>query len=94
MKKEELKENQEIEEVSENGQKPRGFFGKLGSGIKTGVKVIGEKVGDGIKKVQTNMDNHFEQKQIEKDLEEFFNDNSIKLSLVMIKKRKSNTSIW
>lgn len=94
MEKEELKNNQEIEEEKELSQKQKGFFGKIGSGLKTGIKSVGEKIGDGIKKVQSNIDEHFEQKQIEKSLEELFNLEATKISLVIIGKKEKVMNVY
>lgn len=63
-------------------------MGEVVSGVKTGAKIIGDKIEKGYEKVKSNINEHLEQKEIEKRLEELFNSKSTKISLVIPDKKE------
>lgn len=88
MDNEKLKQNEQDDEGEKTEQKGKGFLGKIGSGLKAGTKFIGEQIEKGYEKVKSNIDEHFEQKELEKRLEELFNSESTKISLVIPDKKE------
>jgi len=88
MDNEELKQNEHVEEVEKTSQKGNAFLGKIVSRVKAGTKFIGEKIEKGYEKVKSSIDEHSEQKELEKRLEELFNSESTKISLVIPDKKE------
>lgn len=88
MDNEELKQNEHVEEVEKTSQKGNAFLGKIGSRVKAGTKFIGKKIEEGYEKVKSSIDEHSEQKELEKRLEELFNSESTKISLVIPDKKE------
>lgn len=88
MDNEELKQNEHVEEVEKTSQKGNAFLGKIVSRVKAGTKFIGEKIKKGYEKVKSSIDEHSEQKELEKRLEELFNSESTKISLVIPDKKE------
>ena len=88
MDNEKLKQNEHVEEVEKTSQKGNAFLGKIVSRVKAGTKFIGEKIEKGYEKVKSSIDEHSEQKELEKRLEELFNSESTKISLVIPDKKE------
>ncbi len=88
MDNEELKQNEHVEEVEKTSQKGNAFLGKIVSRVKAGTKFIGEKIKKGYEKVKSSIDEHSEQKELEKRLEELFNSESTKILLVIPDKKE------
>lgn len=93
MKSEKIKQNEQDDEGVKNAQKDKGLLGKIGNSLKAGTKFIGEQIEKGYEKVKSNIDEHLEQKELEKRLEELFNSESTKISLVLPDKKEKIRSI-
>lgn len=93
MKSEKIKQNEQDDEGVKNAQKDKGILGKIGNSLKAGTKFIGEQIEKGYEKVKSNINEHLEQKELEKRLEELFNSESTKISLVLPDKKEKIRSI-
>lgn len=93
MKSEKIKQNEQDDEGVKNAQKDKGLLGKIGNSLKAGTKFIGEQIEKGYEKVKSNINEHLEQKELEKRLEELFNSESTKISLVLPDKKEKIRSI-